>query len=605
MPALRCGRDGGVKYSFMTTAIRKTAPGPLAPVAFEIPKPHETMLQNGLRVVLFEDKRLPLVSFRLAFLSGDAGDPPDSVGLTSAMAAMLTEGTENYSSRELAEKVERLGAHLSANASDDFTILSASALSLYTADIVELMAEVLLRPIFPESELDLYKRNTVENLKFQRSQPGFLANEQVARLLYGEHPYSRVAPTAEDIEKLSRESLVDFHRRTLIPNNAILIIVGDAERDELLGLLHDKLHNWQSGPELPRAEGGVMKDESEGPSHASSSIRLPSQPSGSDRRSLTIVDRAGSAQSNIVIANRAFERNSPDYFAALVMNQVLGAGASSRVFMNLREEKGYTYGAYTRLDLKKLAGDFEATAEVRTPVTGDSLKEFFYELNRIRDERVSDEELTDAKNFLTGVFPIRAETQEGLTNLIVNQQLYGLADDYLQTYRDNVNAITAEDVQRVAREYITPDKMSIVIVGDGAELVGQATPFAESVEIFDTEGQPRDIAVYNSAPDAPTADVAGSWKLMLDFQGQQVPVSLTVDQDGESITGKLETVLGNGTISEGSAKGRKLSATANTEIQGQTVDLLIAGTVDGDSMSGTISAAIIPDTLTFTGKREG
>src|SRR5207253_10336987 len=139
-----------------------------------------------------------------------------------------------------------------------------------------------------------------------------------------------------------------------------------------------------------------------------------------------------------VLSNLAIPRNHPDYFPALVMNQVLGAGASSRVFMNLREEKGYTYGAYTRLDTKKLAGDFEATAEVRTAVTGDSLKEFFYELNRIRDERVMEDELNDAKSFLTGVFPIRAETQEGLTNLIVNQHLYGLPEDYLQTYRDNV-----------------------------------------------------------------------------------------------------------------------------------------------------------------------
>src|SRR5215210_2502356 len=156
----------------------------------------------------------------------------------------------------------------------------------------------------------------------------------------------------------------------------------------------------------------------------------------------------------IVIANQAIERTHADYFPTMVMNQVLGAGASSRIFMNLREEKGYTYGAYTRLNAKRLAGDIEATAEVRNDVTGDSLKEFFYELERIRTDKVADDELADAKSFLTGVFPIRAETQEGLTNLIVNQHLYGLPEDYLQTYREKVDAVTIDDVQRVAREFI-------------------------------------------------------------------------------------------------------------------------------------------------------
>ena len=156
--------------------------------------------------------------------------------------------------------------------------------------------------------------------------------------------------------------------------------------------------------------------------------------------------------------------------------------------MNLREEKGYTYGAYTRLNTKRLAGDIEATAEVRNDVTGDSLKEFFYELERIRTDKVADEELADAKSFLTGVFPIRAETQEGLTNLIVNQHLYGLPDDYLQTYRANIDAVTVDDVQRVAQAYIRPDEMAIVIVGDVGEVLPQAESYAGSVEIFDTEG---------------------------------------------------------------------------------------------------------------------
>jgi predicted Zn-dependent peptidase len=457
----------------MATDIRKSPPPPLAPASFDLPQPHQATLDNGLRVVVFEDNRLPLVSFRLAFTLGDINDPPNATGLISSTASMLTEGTENYTSRQLAEKVERLGANLAASSSDDFTIISASSLSLYSSEILALMTEVLLRPSFPEDELDLYRRNTVENLKFQRSQPGFLANEQAARIIYGWHPYSRVSPNAEDIERLDREQLVKSHSENYIPNNAIFIAVGDIGTDEFLAELNEHFGDWQ--------KGSLVSEDFKAP---------PTR----DKRDLTIVDRPGSAQSNILLGNLAIKRTDPDYFPLLVMNQVLGAGASSRVFMNLREEKGYTYGAYTRLNTKRLAGELEATAEVRTAVTGDSLKEFFFELERIGNERVGDDELRDAKNFLTGVFPIRVETQEGLTNLLVNQHLYGLPEDYLQTYREHIDAITADDVERVAAKHVRPNEMAIVIVGDAGEVLPQVTQYSDSVEIFDTEGLPKTIA---------------------------------------------------------------------------------------------------------------
>ena len=563
-------------------ASRKTAPEALAPVPFNIPQAFQTTLPNGLRVVIFEDRRLPLVSYRLAFMSGDAHDPSDSIGLTSAMASMLTEGTENYSSLSLAEKIERLGASISASSSDDFTVIAASALALYNSEILHLMSEIVFRPTFPADELDLYKRNTIENLKFQRSQPNFLASEQTARLLYGEHPYSRVSPAAEDIEKLSSDALSRFHNHRFIPNNAVLIAVGDVERDSLLKDIEEHFGDWGQGTP-PESTFPV--------------------PPSRDLITLTIVDRKGSAQSNIVLANLALDRNDPDYFAVLVMNQVLGAGASSRVFMNLREEKGYTYGAYTRVDAKKLAGDFEATAEVRTAVTGDSLKEFFYELNRIRDEKVSDDELADAKSFLTGVFPIRAETQEGLTNLIVSQELYNLPKDYLQSYRDDINAVSVDEVQRVAKKYIFADRMAIVIVGDAEEIIPQAKPYAANIEILDTDGNSKDLSAYGQTSSEPTADVAGEWNLMLDFQGQELLITLILAQDGERVSGELSTMLGIGKIESGKVRGSKISATADTEMQGNAMEFVITGSVDGDSMAGTITAPIVPEPLRFNGTR--
>jgi zinc protease len=567
----------------MTLDLRSTVPAPLAPVSFDIAKPHHTTLDNGLRVVILEDKRLPLVSFRLAFYFGDIHDPQDSTGLTSAVTSMLNEGTENYTSLQLAEKIERLGASISASASDDFTIVAGSALSLYSSEVLHLLAEVTLRPSFPENELDLYRRNTIETLKFQRSQPGFLAGEQTARLIYGSHPYSKVSPKASDIEKLDRRTLAKFHSRVFVPNNAMFIVVGDVERNELLTELNELFGDWQQGS----FDAGVFD-----------------APPSRSARGMTIVDRPGSAQSNIVLANLSINRTDADYFAMLVMNQVLGAGASSRVFMNLREEKGYTYGAYTRMNTKSLHGDFEATAEVRTAVTGDSLKEFFYELDRIRSERVGDQELADAKNFLTGVFPIRAETQEGLTNLIVNQHLYGLDEDYLQTYREKIDAITADDVYRVANKHVRPDEMAIIIVGDAAEVLPHARDYTDQIEIFDTEGVMQDSAKYEASDNGEVANVAGKWSLNIDFLGQRLPVSLTLEQTGSEVTGILKTMLGDGEMAGGTVSGNKLSATATAEMQGQPVEFKIAGTIDGNTMSGAITAPIVPDPLSFTGSRE-
>ncbi len=569
----------------MNEDFRKTAPKPLAPKPFDIPKPFETVLPNGLKVVVFEDNRLPLVSYRLAFKTGDINDPKDSTGLTSALTSMLNEGTKTRSSKQLAEEIERLGANISANANEDNTIVAGSSLSLYSADVLRLMADMVLNPTFPESELALYKKNAIENLKYQRSQPAFLADERISKILYGTHPYSITSPAAADVEKVTREKLTAFRDKMFVPNNATLIVVGDVNKDDLLKQIKDNFGDWKKGSleEMKFATPPVRNETT-----------------------LTLVDRPGSIQSNIVIANLAIDRSNPDYFPVLVMNQILGAGPSSRLFMNLREAKGYTYGAYSNFDTKRLAGNFQATAEVRSPVTGDSLKEFFYELNRVRNEKATEKELKDAKSFLTGVFPLRAETQEGLTNLLVSQQLYDLPTDYLQTYRDKINAVTLDEVERVAKKYISPDKLAIVIVGDAGEVLPQIKSYSKKIDVFDADGKSIDVASYENASTGAPADANGKWNLMLEAQGQKIPVTLMLKQDGDKVTGSLESMLGKGDISGGKVSGSKFVGTSKTQIQGQDVELNINGTINGDAMKGVVNTGIpgFPP-LPFEGKREG
>jgi zinc protease len=451
-----------------TEAFRRQMPAPLAPRPLKLPEHLETTLANGLGLVVVEDKRLPLISFRLAFRSGDANDPVDRPGLSDMMSSLLTEGTAKRNSRQIAEEVERFGTTLAVGSSSDFTTVAASSLSVYSEEILDLMADVTLNPSFPQNEVDLARENTKQMLIQQRAQPTFLASERLSQVIFGTHPYSRLAPTPEMLDSMTRGDLVKYRDATYIPNNAVFMVVGDVDREAMLARIEHLFDDWRPGT-LP-------------------DLKLPTLPRR-NARSVYVVDRPGSAQSNIVIANEGITRTSPDDFPMLLMHTILGANASSRLFMNLREEKGYTYGAYSNLDARRLAGTFRATAEVRTPVTGASLHEFFYELERIRDEPVTEEELKNAKSYLAGVFPIRIETQDGLVDQLVSIRMYDLPDDYLETYREQINAVTAEDIQRVAQAHVTPDTAAIVIVGDAAEISEQVKPYAEAIELYDTDGK--------------------------------------------------------------------------------------------------------------------
>src|SRR5215210_2330909 len=411
-------------------SFRSQAPAPLQPRPITIPTPRETTLSNGLTLVVVEDSRLPLVSYRLAFRIGGAFDPPTLPGLIDLLSGLLPEGTQSKTSKEIADKVARMGASISAGASSDYTIVAASALAQFNDPILDLLAEVALEPSFPENEVELAKQNTKESLRQQRAQPSFLASEMVSRVMFGDHPYSVVAPSPESIDRCSRDDFVRFHRAKLVPNNAVFIVVGDVRYEEIVSRIESLFSTWERGEELI--------------------ANFPAPPVRT-KRTAYLVDRHGSAQSNIVIANSGITRTNPDYFPLLLMHTILGANASSRLFMNLREEKGYTYGAYTNLDARREAGTFRATAEVRTPVTGAALKEFFHEFARIRDELVSEQELQDAQAYLTGIFPIRLETLDGLIDQLIQIKMFGLPDDYLQTYRDRVQAVTRADVQRAAR----------------------------------------------------------------------------------------------------------------------------------------------------------
>lgn len=557
----------------------KQQPPPLPPRPIKLPTTAETTLSNGLLVVVVEDHRLPLVSYRLALRSGDAHDPRELPGLVDMLTGLLTEGTQSRTSREIADEVARLGATLQAGASSDYTTVAASSLTTFSDEILELMADVALRPVFPANEVELTKQNTKESLKQQRAQPSFLATEMVARVMFGDHPYSITAPTPEAIDATTREALIEFHRAKFVANNAVLVVAGDVEHDALLRRIENLFGNWQPGV--------VPGDD------------FPAPPKRVSRLAF-VIDRPGSAQSNIVIANTGITRTSPDYFPMLVMHTVLGANASSRLFMNLREDKGYTYGAYSSLDARRTAGTFRATAEVRTPVTGDSLKEFFYELGRIRSEPVSEKELADAKSYLTGVFPIRLETQEGLIDQLLQIKMFGLPDNYLETYRSQVQSVTREQIQAVAIKYVKPDEAAIVIVGDGRQLTEQIKPFAEDIQFYNTAGKKKSKGAATSKS---AALYLGNWSLQIDTPlGQSIQATLTLSQSTNGLSGKVESEMGSGELVSASVDGDSLSAIVSLDVAGHAIEANISADITDNQIEGTISLQDAPP-LTFSGTR--
>lgn len=556
---------------------RSQAPPPLPSHPITIPTPREITLPNGLTVVIVEDNRLPLVSYRLAFRVGGAFDPPEMPGLTDLLAGLLPEGTQSRTSREIAEEVARMGASLSAGANSDYTIVAASALSQFNDRILDLMADVVLHPSFPENEVELAKQNTKESLRQQRAQPSFLASEMVSRVIFGDHPYSVVAPTPESIDRSSRDEFVRFHQNKFVPNSAVFIIVGDVRYDDVLRRLESLFSTWERGEELV--------------------TNFPAPPMRT-KRTAYVVDRHGSAQSNIIIANTGITRTNPDYFPLLLMHTVLGANASSRLFMNLREEKGYTYGAYTNLDARRTAGTFRATAEVRTPVTGDSLKEFFYELNRIRNERVSEKEISDAKSYLTGVFPIRLETQEGLTDQLVQIKMLRLPVDYLTLYRDRVQAVTLEEIQTVAQKYVRPDEAAVIVVGDGSAVLDQIRPYCEDIEIYNTSGKRK--PVDGSVP----TDPVGSWSIELETPlGQNIPATLTIAREGENFTGRFSSELGEADLGTIEIHENSFRASTSVEMDGHSVPVQISGSFEGDHAEGLLTLQDSP-AIPFTGSKD-
>jgi zinc protease len=416
---------------------------------YKLPPVTESKLPNGLTVLLAQDNRFPMVSARLVFLAGNKRDPKDIPGLASSVAAMLMQGTSTHSYQEIAEELDGLGATMGATTGADSLNIEASGLSENTARIVALMSDVARNAIFPTQELDLHKQNRKQTLIQQHTQPSFLANEEYQKVLFGDTPYAHVGPTAEAIDKLNRKALEDFGDTYLVPNNAYLILVGKLPaRAQLTKTITDRFGSWE---------------QKKVPAYVA-----PKAPES--KRELVLVDRPGSVQADMRLGKIAATFSDPDFFPEQVGSVIEGGGPNSRLFLDIREKRGFAYDVHTEVAPLGDAGVFSTVTQVRNEVVGDALEGILEHLDKMATQPVERQELSEAKSYANGVFLLSMEPQRGLADRLVQMKVMNLPKNYLDTYTTKINSVEPEQIEKAAKKYMATGNATIVVVGDAAAI---------------------------------------------------------------------------------------------------------------------------------------
>ncbi|MDZ7289308.1 MAG: insulinase family protein [candidate division KSB1 bacterium] len=416
-----------------------------------IPIPQKVVLSNGLALWLVEHHELPMVQMRMIIKSGSTEDPAGKAGVASFTAAMLDEGTKTRDLFAIEDDLDFIGANLNTGSSWDGSFITLTTLVKHLDKALEIFADVILNPVFPPKEFERLKDQRLTSLLQEKDQPVVLANKAFARVLYGEtHPYGQPEEGSENsVKTITREDLVNFYRHYYVPNNATLLVVGDLTLKDLQPRITKAFMTWKKK---------ITKRPSLTAPGKSTGVRI------------FLVDKPEAAQSEIRVGQIGVARDTKDYFPLTVLNTILGGQFSSRLNLNLRENKGYTYGARSSFSMRRLAGPFTAQAGVKTAVTDSALIEFMKEIRNLSEQPVSLEELTFAQSTLTRSLPRQLETPGQLISQMSEAVLYNLPDNFLNTMIPNIQAVTVEDVQRVARTCLNPKNLTVVIAGDVAKI---------------------------------------------------------------------------------------------------------------------------------------
>ncbi|MEP6937624.1 MAG: pitrilysin family protein, partial [Chthoniobacterales bacterium] len=421
---------------------------------------------NGLKIFIVESNREPTVTFRLLVRSGSAYDGTKT-GLANLATALLDRGTKTRSADEFARQLDFIGASFNAGATSDATFVSADGLTKFQDKILDLFSDAVLHPAFPADELAKEKTKALSAIEAEKKSPGTLGAKLRKAIIFGTHPYG-LSATEQSVKAIEQADVAAFHHTYFLPNNATLAIVGDVKADQVLEQIKKAFDGWKRGP-IPKTDW----------------------PKFPEQKGVTIhlIDRPGSVQSNVLVAQKGVPRNNPMVPELNVLNTALGGGSSGRLFQNLREKHGWTYGAYSSFTFQKVGGIFSAGAEVRNEVTDLAIAEIMKELNRIRSEPMPELELALQRDYSVGNYLLSLESPERTAERVQEIDLYNLSKDFYRNYAKRLSGVTPPQALDLAKKYISTTDAAIIVVGDASQVKSKLEKFGK-VQVYDADLHP-------------------------------------------------------------------------------------------------------------------
>lgn len=447
---------------------RTKPPKPGPPKDVQFPDYFDTILPNGINVLVIENNKIPAVSVRMVFKDAGSFYDGDKYGLASLTAEMLTKGTANRSATEIAEEIDFVGGSINAGSDWDGSYISLSVLKKHLNTGIDILSDVAQNPVFADDELARVKEQRLSSILQGKDDAGHLSDKKFNKVVYGELPYSNPAEGTEvTVKDIKSEDLRDFYKMNYYSGNLIIAFVGNITKEEALKITEEKFSN------LPK--DGMNR------------VNSFKYNESTGIKNVYVINKPGAVQSNLRVGHLGIPRNNPDYIAVTIMNTILGGYFGSRINYNLREKHGFTYGARSYFNPHLYAGDFSVDTDVRNEVTDTSITLILGELNRMISEEVTNEELETVKNYMTGVFPLQLETANAVASRVINLKLYNLPKDYYSKYISAINALTKQDILDAAKKYIHPENITIVVSGDAGAVKDKLAKFGE-VLVFDPDG---------------------------------------------------------------------------------------------------------------------
>jgi zinc protease len=521
-PAAAVGEQRGAAWPL------EGPPRPLAARDVNFPPYQLLTLPNGLRVVAVLHHEQPVVSMRMIVRAGSSLDPRDKLGMAQLTAALLTQGAADKTASQLNDEVDFIGGAMSAGAGTDLSFLNMVVMKDSFETGLRMLSDMARRPAFAAEEIERQRQQMLSGLQVSFDDPEFIANAVFDRLVYGFHPYGLPATgTPATLAAITRDDIVAFHRRTFAPNNTILAVVGDVTADEAFEAVKKIFGGWERHEVI-----------------ADTFIAAPDP-----TRRLVIINKPDAVQTEIRVGHVGVKRNHPDYMALNLAIRILGGEGANRLHQVLRTSRGLTYGAQAEMDTNSESGSFEASTNTRSEATGEVLRLMVDEFWRLQRERVRERELGDAKAYMTGSFPLTIETPDAIATQVLNVLFYGLPIEELQSFRERVNAVTVDDIERVARLYLKPDRLSIVLVGNAAAFSSQLRAIGfgtfEAVNMPDLDLTAADFRTRVGGGSRAVGGGAAARPQRLDYQRSNAPQSPPVvrAEEGASAKALLDRVI--------------------------------------------------------------